>query len=209
MQKRDELLEALQAAPDALLLIEEVKQHIEHEINKRKEFYALVHEDHKVEFINGEIVFQSPVRKAHWLVSTRLASRLNSYVEENKLGIVGVEKVMITLSRNDYEPDICFFSSEKAKSFTDEQMRFPAPDFVVEILSDSTEERDRGIKMRDYAAHKIPEYWIINSKEKTIEQYWLKDKHYELHQKVAEGKITALVIKGFSIALSDLFGEIA
>lgn len=102
-------------------------------------------------------------------------------------------------------PDICFFSAEKARDFTDEQMQFPAPDFVVEILSESTKERDRGIKMRDYAAHKIPEYWIIDPKEKTIEQYGLKDKHYELHQKVAEGKVTSLIIKGFSIALTDLF----
>ena len=205
MKNREELLEALQGSPDVLLLIEEVKQSLEQEAQKRNEFYELVHEDHKAEFINGEIIFQSPVRKVHWLVSTRLTSRLNSYVEEHNLGIVGVEKVMITLSRNDYEPDICFFSAEKARDFTDEQIQFPAPDFVVEILSESTEERDRGIKMRDYAAHKIPEYWIIDPKEKTIEQYWLKDKHYELHQKVAEGKVTSLIIKGFSIALTDLF----
>lgn len=103
MRNREEILEALQASPDALLLIEEIRQSIAQETQKRNEFYDLVHEDHKVEFINGEIIFQSPVRKAHWLVSTRLTSRLNRYVEEHSLGIVGVEKVMITLSRNDYD----------------------------------------------------------------------------------------------------------
>lgn len=207
MQNREELLEALQAAPDVLLLIEKFRQSIAQEANKRNEFYGLIHEDHKAEFINGEIIFQSPVKKVHWLISTELARQLGNYVKEHKLGIVGVEKVMITLSRNDYEPDICYFSTEKAKDFTDEQMRFPAPDFVVEILSESTDDRNHGIKMRDYASHNIPEYWIIDPKEKAIEQYLLKDRQYKLRQKKAEGKVSSSVIKGFSIALTALFTQ--
>ena len=199
------MIEELQASPDALLIIERIQQLIREEATKRHEFYELIHEDHKAEFINGEIVFQSPVRKAHWYVSTRLLTGLHTYVEENNLGIVGSEKVMITLSRNDYEPDICFFRKEVANQFTDDQLRFPAPDFVVEILSESTEERDRGIKMRDYAAHGIPEYWIVDPVRQTIEQYLVDQQAYSLHQKVAEGPLTAQAIAGFSIDVSSLF----
>ncbi len=36
---------------------------------------------------------------------------------------------------------------------TPDQMRSPAPDFVVEVLSETTEAVDRGIKLRDRAAH--------------------------------------------------------
>lgn len=134
-----------------------------------------------------------------------MVRQISNFVKEHDLGIVGSEKVMITLSRNDYEPDICFFRKEVADQFTDEQLRFPAPDFVVEILSESTEDRDRGVKMRDYAAHGITEYWIIDPKQQTIEQYWLEGQTYQLHQKVAEGRITARVIEGFVLNVSDLF----
>lgn len=205
MKDQSTLLEELQASPDALLIIDRIQRSIREETTKRHEFYALIHEDHKAEFINGEIVFHSPVRKAHWAVSTRLLTRLNVHVEEHNLGIVGSEKVMITLSRNDYEPDICFFRKEVADQFTDEQLRFPAPDFVVEILSDSTEDRDRGIKMRDYAAHGIPEYWIVSPIALTIEQYLLDGHRYTLHQKVAEGRLTSAVITKFSVDIDQLF----
>lgn len=43
-----------------------------------------------------------------------------------------IEKATIGLTRNDYEPDICFFTAEKAAQFTEDQMIFPTPDFVVE-----------------------------------------------------------------------------
>ena len=70
---------------------------------------------------------------------------------------------MITLTRNDYEPDICFFRKDKSDNFTEDQVLFPAPDLVIEVLSDSTEKRDRGVKFKDYQAHKIEEYWIIDT----------------------------------------------
>lgn len=205
MKDRDTLIAELRTSPDALLIIEQIQQAIREEESKRYEFYELVHEDHKAEFINGEIIFHSLVWKAHWHVSTEMVRQISNFVKEHDLGIVGSEKVMITLSRNDYEPDICFFRKEVADQFTDEQLRFPAPDFVVEILSESTEDRDRGVKMRDYAAHGITEYWIIDPKQQTIEQYWLEGQTYQLHQKVAEGRITARVIEGFVLNVSDLF----
>ncbi len=42
------------------------------------------------------------------------------------------------------------------------QSKFPAPDLIVEVLSESTEANDRGIKFEDYAAHGVVEYWIVD-----------------------------------------------
>ena len=39
---------------------------------------------------------------------------LSVFASFKRLGRVGVEKVMIGLTRNDYEPDIVFFNKEKA-----------------------------------------------------------------------------------------------
>jgi Uma2 family endonuclease len=113
---------------------------------------------------------------------------------------------MVSLSRNDYEPDVCFFGVEKEKKFhKQDQMQFPAPDFVVEVLSPSTEKHDREVKFKDYAAHHVSEYWIIDPDKKFVEQYLLKDGAYELNLKSKSGIITALAIEGFSIPIEAIF----
>jgi Uma2 family endonuclease len=206
-----DLIESVYHAPNPALIVQSVQQRLKTEAEKRREYYALVHEDMKAEFINGDIVYQSPVRMRHWDVSTILVTYINSHVMKHKLGKVGVEKVMISLTRNDYEPDICFFSAERAAEFTPDQMHFPAPDFVVEIVSKSTESIDRGIKFMDYAAHGVREYWILDPNKETLEQYCLTandddEAAFELHQKLTKrGVCTSLVIHNFTIELADLF----
>lgn len=204
-----EILERLVQSPNAIKIIEAAQSVFEQEKAKRLKFYDLTHENFKEEFINGEIVFHSPARLRHLVVSANLTSLLITYVREKKLGLVGVEKMMIRLTRNDYEPDICFFKHEKAAKFTSDQALFPAPDFAVEILSDSTEKIDRGIKFVDYAAHGVSEYWIIDPAKKTVEKYLLQQGEYYLDLKLsAKGKLQSTVAEGFEVELTELFMEL-
>jgi Uma2 family endonuclease len=48
------------------------------------------------------------------------------------------------------------------------------PDLVVEVLSPSTESRDRGIKLERYRHYGVPEYWIVDPDEQTVE-VWVQD----------------------------------
>lgn len=193
--------------PDAYFLIQEVQTKLNNEKTKRLAFYNDITEQEKVEFINGEIVVHSPVMKRHNVASLLLARLMSVYSDIHQLGFVGIEKIMITLTRNDYEPDICFFSKRKADTFTNKQTLFPAPDFVVEILSDGTKDRDRGVKFKDYQAHEIQEYWIVDTDHQTIEQYCLVEGQYELMLKSAEGNIKSTVLTGFQIPIQSIFDE--
>jgi hypothetical protein len=112
----------------------------------RQHFYEIVEENKKMEFINGEIAFHSPVKRGYNKATGNVYEILRTYVRRQNLGRVGIEKLLISLSRNDYEPDLCFWTTEKESLFTDEQMQFPAPDFIAEVLSLSTDKNDRGIK---------------------------------------------------------------
>jgi Uma2 family endonuclease len=186
----------------------QLKEYIAGEKQKRLDFYDFVTEDMKAEFINGEIIIHSPVANEHESVSSELYTLLNVHTSLNNLGRVTHEKLMISLTRNDYEPDICFFKKEKAAKFKEGQKLFPVPEMVVEVLSRSTEKFDRGIKFNDYALHGIKEYWIIDPRQKTIEKYLLKNKTYQLDEKVHNGNIvTSTVIKGFSIPAKALFNK--
>lgn len=204
--KTSQVIEELKKNRDLPLILQEIEVFWKKEQVKRHEFYELVHENQKAEFINGEIIFHSPVRNKHWVACTRLGARLSIFVDEQNLGIVGVEKVMIRCNRNDYEPDIVFFGKEKAKKFTPDQVIFPPCDLAVEILSESTRKNDYGIKFEDYADHGIGEYWIVDADEQSIEQYFLKDRSYYLHQKLSgNGILKSFVVSGFEIEISQIF----
>ena len=121
------------------------------------------------------------------------------------------EKVMISLTRNDYEPDIVYFKKEKADLFTAGQVLFPAPDFVVEILSKKTALTDRTTKKEDYAAHGIGEYWIIDPQKQIIEQYLLISEtdtsYFKPYIYRIGDDISSRVIEGFTIPVQAVFDE--
>lgn len=202
------LIETFLSMPNAPLLISTMQIALNKEQEKRKNFYETVDENTKMEFINGEIVMQSPVILWHNKVTGRLYKLLDTYVMRHKLGVVGIEKLLIRLTRNDYEPDVCFFGNKKAELFTSKTKLFPPPDFVVEVLSPSTTNIDRGIKFVDYAAHGIAEYWIIDSEKELIEQYFLgENEEYELNLKAKDAIISSKVIENFAIPIKALFDD--
>ena len=195
----------LMYAPDLRAILDELETAWNEEQKKRHEFWVDVDESRKAEFILGEIIYHSPVYGRHWMASSNLSRHLLPYVYNHDLGKIAYEKVMVRLTRNDYEPDICFWTKERAKDFQQKQSAFPAPDFVIEILSDSTKERDYGIKMTDYALHGVKEYWIIDTDNQTVEQYLLNNKVFELAQKLKDGNISSEVITGFTIGVKEIF----
>lgn len=203
----DALLETIIHSPKLPIYLKEIQQLLEEEKKKRQQFYEEMTEQEKVEFIEGEVVVHSPVKKRHNDVNGWLFRMMSIYNSIHSLGFVGFEKILIRLTRNDYEPDICFFKKEKSAKFTEDQMFFPAPDFVVEVLSDSTEKRDRGVKFEDYALHGVEEYWLVHPEEKYVEQYFLHQGKYELALKSHTGEITSKAIQGFTIPIHAIFNE--
>ncbi|MET7255599.1 Uma2 family endonuclease [Dyadobacter fermentans] len=193
--------------PDAYLVLDAVQKALDEERKRRLKFYNDITGEQKVEFINGEIIVHSPAQKQHGRIFFRLGHLLDFYVVREDLGLVGGEKYMISLTRNDYEPDVCFYRKEKADETTDRQVRFPAPDLVVEILSPSTAGRDRGVKFRDYQAHKIEEYWIIDPEGRTVEQYHLFGEEYQLILKSGAGDIKSFAVDGFQIPIIAIFDD--
>ena len=203
---RSEILSSLKNQPDAIKILEDAQAYFEKETEERRKFHELVHENMKAEFINGEVMMHSPVKFEHWDISIHLSASLQTFVKQHDLGKIGIEKVMVHLTRNDYEPDICFFSKEKAAQFRPGQLLFPAPDFIVEFISPITETVDRTLKMTDYAAHGVMEYWIIDPVKQSVEQYLLENSSFLLHVKlVQEGVVHASAIENYSIDLKEIF----
>jgi Uma2 family endonuclease len=114
------------------------------------------------------------------------------------------EKALCVFNRNDYEPDIVYFESKKAAILPDETLHFPVPDFVVEC----TERNDRGVKFDDYASHGVREYWIVDPRNMTLEQFVPgADRKYNLTLKSKSGEVASIVVEGFAIPITAIFDQ--
>ncbi len=199
------LIAPLRHSPQLPEIVEQLGRELEAERARRQRFYAEMTPEQKVEFIDGEVISLSPARNMHLDVTKFTLLLLDVYVRRNALGEVKSEKCLCTFPRNDYEPDIVFFGPAKAAALQPGTMQFPIPDLVVEVLSESTEARDRGVKFEDYAVHGVGEYWIVDAESRTVEQYLAHDGAWHLELKSSSGEIRSRVIDGFVAPVAAFF----
>lgn len=132
------------------------------------EFSRLVEADAlgttRVELLNGRIYRRAPHAMRH------MAAVSNATEVFNRLKAGGdwvIYQGTLRLSRYSApDPDVLWLPVPKDTP----QHLWPAPVLVVEI-SDTTYRKDSGIKLRTYAFHGIPEYWIENLRANRIEVY--------------------------------------
>ena len=204
----NDLLEAILHSPLLPEYSERIQAKLRDEAERRQKFYEEITEEHKWEFIDGQVIMHSPAKNRHLVAVMNITALMNHFVRVNRLGAVRTEKCMCRFQRNDYEPDVVFFGTEKAAKFDATTMLFPPPDLVVEVLSDSTAERDRGVKFEDYERH-VPEYWIVDVEAEVVEQYVRVADGYELRMKAGNGVLICSAIFGFELPVRAIFDEAA
>lgn len=207
MDPLEELIQPIRHSPQLPLLVDRLTQQLQAERNARERFYDEMTPEQKIEFIDGEVILHSPARNRHLDASGRIYKLLHTFVTRHRLGTVKTEKCLCVFPRNDYEPDIVFFGPEKASQIEPETIKFPVPDLAVEILSSSTESRDRGVKFEDYAANGVGEYWIISTEEATVEQFVLETGTYHLRMKSSSGRLVSTVITGLELEVEAIFDD--
>ncbi|MEO1417209.1 MAG: Uma2 family endonuclease [Bacteroidota bacterium] len=204
----NQILATILDSPMAPVLLHRIQSVLDKEKERRELFYNEITEQEKAEFINGEIIIHSPVKKKHTDISLNLVQIIRAYVFEKDLGFIGFEKTLIQCTRNDYEPDICFFEKAISKDFKTDQALFPIPNFIVGILSPGTEKRERGIKFDDYQNHGVKEYWIIDPQAQTVEQFLLNQEGvFELNVKSDSGDLKSIQIPHLVIPIPVIFDE--
>lgn len=201
----DPVLEPLLHSPRFVEYVDQLTAFMADEAARRERFYEEMTESEKVEFIEGEVVVHSPARSAHLIARQNIERLLSTFVISHGLGVVNSEKCLCVFPRNDFEPDIVFFGPEKAVLINPQTMKFPTPDFAVEVLSNSTAYRDRGVKFRDFEAHGVGEYWIVDADAEVVEQYVVRDGRFVLALKSGSGEIASVVVPGFRVPIRSFF----
>jgi Uma2 family endonuclease len=164
------------------------------------DYLKLPDDGNRYEVYEGEIHQMPPSPNlAHQRIVRRLLGVLDSHVEQRKLGEVFVAPLDVILS--DFtvvQPDLIFVSNARQEIVLSQHIR-GAPDLVVEVVSPSSERRDREIKAQLYARLGVPHYWLVDPQREEAAAY-------ELH---AGGYRVAVVARGGSSFAAKPFADLA
>jgi Uma2 family endonuclease len=124
-------------------------------------------DDERIELIEGEIVDMAPIGGPHAWTVTRAADLLRTRLGDQ--AHLWVQLPIVLGDRAQPQPDLAVIR-RKAEGYGG---ALPvAGDVLLAVeVSDTTIDYDRGIKLRLYAAHAVPEYWIVDLGAKCIEVY--------------------------------------
>ncbi|MCA9911874.1 MAG: Uma2 family endonuclease, partial [Anaerolineae bacterium] len=105
--------------------------------------------DIKHEFINGEIFAIAGASREHTLITGNTLTLLNQQLQDTACEVYGSDmRVRVSPTRYTY-PDLSLVCD--TPQFTDDKPgSLLNPLLIIEVLSESTEQKDRTIKFRDY-----------------------------------------------------------
>ena len=169
--------------------------------------YLLLPEGERRELIEGDFyVLPAPSFK-HQTVAANLGMALRQHVRTNRLGVVVWAPTDVVLSQESVvQPDILFVSNERRGIITEANVS-GAPDLVVEILSPSTAERDRELKLDLYARYGVREYWIVDPEAETVEVMELGAEGASNVRRYDGGSVESALLPTLKIEVAEAFEE--
>ena len=128
---------------------------------------GILHEDDRVELIDGEIVEMTPINVPHAVVVGQLTMLLAPMVAGR--AIVWVQNPIYIDNLNEPQPDIAVV---KARNYLAQQ-HHPGPGDILLLIEvvDTSIATDRRHKIPRYARAGINEVWLVNIPKKVVEVY--------------------------------------
>ena len=168
--------------------------------------YASAPPGKRYELLDGELTMVPAPGIPHQDSVFDLGVVLKLLIRSARMGRVFIAPVDVVLSDTDVvQPDLVFVSNARARIITDANIQ-GAPDLVIEILSPSTERTDRVFKRALYARHGVREYWLVDTRRKTIEQLLLDGDDFKLAGVFSAGEtLTSPTLGGYALEVSAAF----
>jgi Uma2 family endonuclease len=161
------------------------------------------------EILDGQLHTIPRPSGRHGRASTILTTRLFDPYDQGRGGPGGwwifVEpEVHFVRDREVVVPDLAGWKRQRMPNPPDDQRFEVAPDWVCEILSPSTESKDRKIKMPLYARYGVPFAWLVDPMARTLEAYELEAEDWREIGRFSDADQVA--IAPFEVVTLDLDG---
>jgi Uma2 family endonuclease len=128
---------------------------------------GILHEDDRIELIEGELIEMSPMGCFHAGVGSQLADQLMRQLAGRAIPWI---QNPLRLSRHS-EPQPDFALLKFRADYYKGGLPIAADVLLVVEIADSSVRYDREIKAPLYARHGIPEYWLIDVPARGVEVY--------------------------------------
>lgn len=156
------------------------------------------------EIMDGEHYVSPAPEIYHQELSKRIEFQLYGQIDQKGRGTVLDAPVDVQLSETDIvEPDIVVVL-ESRMAIVERKKIVGAPDLVIEILSESSEERDRTLKRDLYEQSGVREYWIVDPAERSVRQLVLTAGRY-VDQGDSSTRVNSAALEGVSVDLTEVW----
>jgi Uma2 family endonuclease len=126
------------------------------------------------EIIDGELKTHPGPSPRHNATASALGARLGEAFQFRNGaagGWVFLDETEIRFGHHLLVPDIAGWRRERLTGYPEKNFITIVPDWVCEVLSGSTEIRDRTVKMRIYAEFSVPHLWLIDPRLQILEAF--------------------------------------
>ena len=166
-------------------------------------------EDDLRELIDGELLEVEVPKRIHEHIVVQVTFFLHGWALERDAGRVLGSGYKVRISdRRGVMPDAQFFRKDNRADLEQEDgLAHGRPDLVVEVASPSNRRYDRVKKLAWYAAIGVPEYWVIDPEERTLERMVLEGGLYKITDALSDGDVfRPASLEGFELPLQKLWG---
>jgi Uma2 family endonuclease len=134
---------------------------------------SLPDDGNRYEIIDGELFVTHTLGLTHRAITSNLIFAFRLYLKQNTLGRIFPTPGVIFSDFDAVIPDLVFISHERLDEIAVNERLSGAPEIIIEILSQGSEnqKRDRQIKRQLYRKYGVKEYWIIDAEQSTVEIY--------------------------------------
>ena len=166
-------------------------------------------DDTRYEIIDGELFVSTQPSAGHQFTSTMVATRLTTWNDTTRLGLVLAAPGVIFADDDNVAPDVVWISRERLRTgLWDDGKLHDAPELMVEVLSPgaANEHRDRQAKLKLYSRRGVVEYWVFDPLGRSVDVFRSAN---GLLVPVAtlsgEEHLTSPLLPGFSVQVDGLF----
>ena len=158
----------------------------------------------RAELINGQLYAMAPPSRIHQEIVQQLSRVIGNYISD-KRGDCKVYPAPFAVNLNSddsiyVEPDISVICD---KNKLTEKGCTGAPDWIIEVVSPSSQRMDYLTKLFKYRTAGVKEYWIVNPMQQTVQVYIFTESEdsiqYSFNDKVKTG-----IYEDLEICVSDL-----
>ncbi len=145
----------------------------------------------------------APPKRIHQKLINRLSQTITNYIDSEhgscEVYPAPFAVFLNTDDKNYVEPDLSVICN---KDKLDEYGCNGAPDWIIEIVSPSTERMDYGIKLFKYRSSGVKEYWIINPVNRTVNIFDFENNE-KTGQYSFDNDIRSCIFKDLSVKIAD------